>query len=238
MSLLETTVGQLVAEEPSRGPILERLGIDYCCGGKRTLAEASAAQKLDPQAVLAALQAGADAPGPVEKNWSQAALTELADHIEATHHAYLRAELPKLSERGEQVLRVHGANHPELAEVRDVFQALRAELEAHMEKEEFILFPMIRDLEAGQGHVFHCGSLRNPIGVMEAEHEAAAEALAKLRRLTADYTPPGDACSSFRSLLAGLAAFDADLHQHVHKENNILFPRAIAAEQAALGAAG
>jgi regulator of cell morphogenesis and NO signaling len=166
-----------------------------------------------------------------QRDWSRASLTELADHIESEHHSYLRKELPRLSSMIETLVEAHGGRHSELLRCREVFGALRRELEPHMAKEEQILFPMIRELEALSSLPdFHCGSLRNPIRVMESEHDDAALALSRLRELTADYTPPDDVCNTHRAALAGLAELEADLQRHIHKESNILFPRALAEE--------
>ena len=227
------TLAELVADRPGRARVLEQLGLDYCCGGKQPLAEACAQKGLDTQTVQAALTEADDrSVVAAEQNWSQATLTELIEHILATHHAFLRRELPRLSELLTKVVDVHGPRHPELAECRTQFQALREELESHMEKEECILFPTIQDLEATRSlDSVHCGSVRNPIRVMEMEHENAGAALTRLRELTGGYAPPADACGSYRALLSGLSDLEADLHQHIHKENNILFPRAVRLEE-------
>jgi regulator of cell morphogenesis and NO signaling len=132
----------------------------------------------------------------------------------------------------------HGERHPNLVALHQVYHAFRCELESHMFKEERILFPMIREIEqAGGPTQSHCGSVRNPIRVMEHEHNDAGQALARMRELTDNYTPPADACATFRAFYAGLSELEADMHQHVHKENNILFPRAAAMESGATNAA-
>ncbi len=227
------SVGQYVVERPSRARVFERLGIDYCCGGKEPLARACEKKGLNPRMVLEAIERGDAQPSVAEQpDWSRAPLTELADHIESEHHSYMREELPRLSSLIERLVEAHGERHPELLGCREVFDSLRRELEPHMAKEEQILFPMIRELEASATlPKFHCGSLRNPIRAMEREHDGAARALSRLRELTGDYTPPGDACNTYRAAFAGLVELEADLHRHIHKENNILFPRAIAAEE-------
>jgi regulator of cell morphogenesis and NO signaling len=230
----QTTVGQLVVERPARARVFEKFGIDYCCGGKKPLLSVCQEKGLNADDVLGALNV-ADGAGPsgTEQDWGRATLMELADHIVATHHAYLKAELPRLDHLTERVTRVHGAKHPELEKVRGTFLALKAELEQHMMKEEMILFPLCRQLEAADGPVeSHCGSVANPIRVMMLEHDDAGAALATMRTLTGDYVPPEDACNTYRAMLSGLAELEADMHQHVHKENNILFPRAVEREQA------
>ncbi len=229
---LTTSVGQYVVERPSRARLFEQLGIDYCCGGREPLASACEKKGLDPRMVLDAIERE-DAKSPVgePRDWSRASLTELADHIESEHHSTLREELPRLSSMIERLVEAQGRRHSELLRCREVFGSLRRELESHMAKEEQILFPMIRDLEASATLPdFHCGSLRNPIRVMEHEHDDVALALSRLRELTANYTPPDDACNTYRAAFAGLAELEADLHRHIHKENNILFPRAVAEE--------
>lgn len=228
-----TTVGQIVADHPALARVFERLGIDYCCGGKKTLREAAAARGLDPNTLVATLTAAAsdgDAPASDPASMS---LTALADHIEQTHHAYLRRELPRLETLAQKVAAVHGQGHAELLELRQVLAAFIAEIASHMAKEEQILFPIIRRIEAAEGPVVnHCGTIANPIRVMEMEHASAGDALGQMRQLTTGFTPPADACNSWRVLLDGLRQLEADMHQHVHKENNILFPRALEAESA------
>ena len=223
-----TTVGQLVAERPSRARVFERFGLDYCCGGKQALGDACAAQGLETQRVSAALrEADQQRAAPDETDWTHATLSELIANILDQHHAYLRRELPRLTEIAAKVHSVHGERHPELAEVRQTYDGLRAELEAHMLKEEQILFPLIQAMESLQTvEAAHCGSVRNPIRVMEHEHDSAGAALAQMRRLTNDFRMPEDGCNTYRAMLDGLAELEADLHQHIHKENNILFPRA------------
>ncbi len=229
---LTTSVGQYVVERPTRARVFERLGIDYCCGGKEPLGRACKKRGLNTRVVLEALEReDAKSSAAEDRDWSRVPLAELADHIESEHHSYLREELPRLSSMIEKLVKVHGRRHPELLRCRDVFDSLRRELEPHMAKEEQVLFPMIRDLEVSAILPdFHCGSLRNPIRVMEHEHDDAALALSRLRELTGDYTPPDDACNTYRATLAGLAELEADLHRHIHEENNILFPRSVAEE--------
>lgn len=159
-------------------------------------------------------------------------LSELADHIEQTHHVYLRSEFPRLDEVTQKVASVHGDKDPRLHQVRDTFLALAGELSNHMMKEEQILFPMLRQLAASdETPRFHCGMLANPIGQMEMEHEQADSALVRLRELTDGFAIPDWACNSYRDLLDALEHFEQDLHEHIHKENNVLFPRALEMEQ-------
>ena len=159
-------------------------------------------------------------------------LSELTDHIEQTHHVYLRSELSRLDEVTEEVASAHGEKDPRLHRVRDTFLALAAELSNHMMKEELILFPMVRQLDASdEVPMFHCGTLANPIRQMEMEHDQAGSALERLRELTDGFTAPEWAGNTYRALLDALTDLERDLHQHIHKENDVLFPRALEMEQ-------
>ena len=232
------TVGQMVVERPQRSRVFDRLHIDYCCGGKRTLEEACTKRGLDLKAVIAELEAF-DAEAETQPDAVRPAnltMTELADDIERTHHAYLREELPRLGNLVKKVSAVHGQAHPWLTGLTSVYAELVAELEPHMLKEEQILFPMIRELDqAATAPSFHCGSVGNPIKMMEMEHQNAGAALDRIREMTTDYEIPEGACNSFRAMLSGLEHLEADLHLHIHKENEILFPKASEME-AKLGA--
>jgi regulator of cell morphogenesis and NO signaling len=231
-----TTVGELVRQRPARSRVFEQFKIDYCCGGKTPLEEACAAKGLDTDEVLRSLLLIGHAETPADPD--SMGLTELADHIEKTHHAYLRAELPRLDFMTRKVAAVHAESEPRLNDIRTVFAACKEELESHMLKEEQILFPMIRQLEAADAPVaFHCGTLANPIRMMEHEHDSAGDALELLRQLTDDYTPPSWACNTYRAMVDALGAFERDMHQHVHKENNILFPKALRLETERQGGA-
>lgn len=189
------------------------------------------ARGLDPAtgaAMLKALASGGNVPADEGLDVAGLSLSALADHIEQTHHAYVRAELPRLVEMAARVTRKHAWRDRRLPEVLATVEALAAELFSHLEKEERILFPLVRQIDAGAAADAHGGSIANPIRQMESEHDHAGRALASLRALTDDFRPDEAACNTQRALLAGLEAFEADLHRHVHKENNILFPRAMA----------
>ncbi len=227
------TIGDLVAAQPLLARVFERLGIDYCCGGKRTLAAACAAKGLDVNSVMPVLAAAAELTSEAAPEVDAAAmsLTALADHIEHTHHAYVKMELPELVEKADRVATKHAWRDRRLPEIAATVRELANEMFHHMLKEEQILFPLVRALDRGEGGASaHCGSIANPIRVMEAEHDSAGGAIARLRELTDGFAPKPDDCNTHRALLAGLAQFEADLHRHVHKENNVLFPRALALE--------
>ncbi|HET8547001.1 MAG TPA: iron-sulfur cluster repair di-iron protein [Bryobacteraceae bacterium] len=220
MAITNTTVAEIAAESLAAVRVFERLGIDYCCGGKRPLDEVCSEKGLSADAVRSELDAAMAASAPGTCDWATAPLRDLIDHIVGTHHEYLRRELPALAARVEKVHRVYtGRNLAEgLPGLPETFGALRTELEAHMAKEEVILFPMIA---AGIPHI------AKPIRVMEFEHESAGDALARIRQITRDHSVPDYACVTYRAMLAGLKELETDLHLHIHLENNILFPRAL-----------
>lgn len=224
-----TSLGDLVTAHPELARQLERLGLDYCCGGARSLAAACTERGLDAPAVAGQL---ADAiTGGGAEDWSTMGAAELVDHLEVTHHRYLHEELPRLSALVAKIVTVHGERHPELTAIAACYEEIRADLEPHLMKEERILFPMIRELAVATGPTsFHCGSLRNPISVMLSEHDAVGALLARLRHLTGDYVPPADGCASYLACFAGLAELEADTHLHIHKENNLLFPQVVRLE--------
>jgi len=217
---MDTTVGELAAEHPLATRVLARHKIDYCCGGGRPLGEVCARRGLDPEALLKEISGELGAGDLTERRWDVAPLSDLIEHILITYHRPLAEELPRLEEMARKVVRVHGNKDPEMfAELLSVYRGLKAELEQHMTKEEQVLFPMIKE---GHGDMAVA-----PISVMEAEHLSAGNALRRLRELTHDYELPGGACNTWRALWHGLAALEASLHEHIHLENNILFPRAL-----------
>lgn len=224
---IETTVGELVRAVPARARVFEKLGIDYCCGGKKPLAETCAAKGLDPAAVLEMLEASDAAPDPGLADADAMGLSALCDHIETAHHAWLREELPRLDFMTRKVAAVHGGEEPRLTRIREVFAAFAPELLGHVIEEEDAVFPRIRKLEtdpSGDGR----GELRAVLDRLEGDHWRTSAALADFRELTDGYAPPEWACNTFRALYDGLARLERDTHRHIHKENNVLFPRALA----------
>ncbi|MCO8121012.1 iron-sulfur cluster repair di-iron protein [Stieleria sp. TO1_6] len=230
---IQTTVGDLVREVPSRARVFESMKIDYCCGGKIRLADACAKKQIDPTRVVDQLQAcdsKLNEEGAVDAD--SMSLTELADHIESTHHGFLEEELPRLDFMTNKVARVHGEHEPRLLQTREAFVALKNELEPHMMKEEQILFPLIRQLEASADNpAYDFASVVNPIRQMEHEHDQAGDALMILNESTDGYTAPQWACNTYRAMLDSLAQLERDMHQHIHKENNVLFPKALQLEK-------
>jgi regulator of cell morphogenesis and NO signaling len=234
----ESTVGDVVARHPETLPVFERLGIDYCCGGGRRLDEAASASGLGWQEVSAQIGAAlaAAAGAPAQPSWADAPLTDLLGHIVDRYHGRLRELLPMLSQMAGKVINAHGDRHPEVHEVASTFTGLRNELESHMMKEEHVLFPFIEQLESGLGHRHPMlGHISSPIAMMEQEHDSAGAALAALRTATSSYTAPPDGCTTFKGYYDQLAVLERELHEHIHLENNILFPRAVALEARVMG---
>jgi len=228
-----TAVRDLVLEKPASARVFESFGIDYCCGGAQTLAEACKAASRPMEEVIATLEKCE--PAASERDWRNAPLAELAQYIVDAHHTFTQAEITRLTGLIAKVIAVHGGNHPELLRVQLTFAGLSEELREHMRKEEELLFPYIAQMEEAARTrrrppepMF--GTVQNPVAVMIMEHEGAALALERIREATTDYLLPSDGCASYKALYQSLPAFAADLHQHIHLENNILFPRAIELE--------
>ena len=234
---LEKTVRELALEKPGAARVFETLGIDYCCGGKQTLEQACRTASVPVDKVMDALEMAQHSGNATanQTNWQAAPLADLIAHIESTHHQYTRQEIARLGPLFDKVCSVHGNNHPELFALRATFQGLAGELTTHLMKEEMVLFPYIERME--ESILQHepilpppFGTVQNPVAMMEHEHDSAGNALRTLRATSNGYTTPPDGCVSFQTLYKTLAEFEADLHQHIHLENNILFPRAIALE--------
>jgi len=221
--LPDRTVGELVAERPGRSRVFQSFKIDFCCQGGKTLRQACDGKGVPLDRVIEQLEAGAADGAPEAANPAGLAPAALADYIEQKHHGFLRGELPRLFAMSQRVARVHGGHTPSLVEVFDTFSGLQQELESHIMKEEQILFPAIRSIASGHPAPM---PLDGPITCMIHEHDDAGAALAKLRELTNGFTPPPEACNTYRALFAGLADLEADLHTHIHLENAVLFPAA------------
>lgn len=234
--LRKMTVGELVAENPASAIVFERHGIDYCCGGKLKLVDACQNKNVSFEKLSQELLSHNKDHVCTDTDWSKATLRELVDHIVQTYHLPLRDQLERIQGLSSKVASIHGERHPEMKEVASVFENFKAQLELHMQKEEIILFPAILRTESGdQPQLFGCGGgIENPIKVMFQEHDDAGDALKKMRALTADYCAPEDACNTFRVLLNALQDLEREMHHHVHKENNILFPRALAISHSSL----
>ena len=227
----DTTVGEIVRAFPARSRVFENLGIDYCCGGKKPLREVCQSRGLDPATVVAMLSALDSEPETSQTDPDTITLSELCDHIERVHHGYLREELPRLDFMTHKVAAVHGDSEPRLIEVRRVFENFNAKITCHTQEEDESVFPAIRKLEKA-GDTSLASSLAEDFEKLEAEHEKTGAALRQFKALTDDYTPPDWGCNTLRALYDGLARLEKDMHQHVHEENNVLFPKAIAMARA------
>ena len=235
----EKTVRELAVENPAATRILEKLGIDYCCGGNQSLDDACRAANLPLDQVLDSLEMAEQTARSAQRfhDWPREPLADLIAYINGTHHKYTREEIARLGPLFVKVCSVHGQSHPELVQIRAIFAGLSQELTMHMMKEEMVLFPYIVRMEESviQNEPIvppPFGSVKNPVSMMEHEHDSAGAALRAMRQASSSYSAPPDACISYQTLYKALAQFEADLHQHIHLENNILFPRAIAMEQA------
>jgi regulator of cell morphogenesis and NO signaling len=240
MSFTDTTrVREIVTANPGAKRVLEAAGIDYCCGGDKSLHDACMHTGVSSEEILKRLEENRKKAGPEEANWAAAALSTLTQHIREKHHQYVRDAIPRVRALAAKVKAKHAANHPELAGIEEQFLDLSQELLMHMQKEEQILFPYIETLErsaSGEGahELPFFQTVRNPVQMMMHEHDSAGEALRAMRKLSSAYQAPADGCESYHELYRLLEEFEADLHTHIHLENNILFPRAVELEAAVL----
>jgi len=226
------TLAQIVNNNHQAASVFEKYHLDFCCKGKRSLEQACSEQQLSISKVTEDLENvfTKDSNRPVD--FEKMNLTQLADYIVQTHHAYVKNEMPQIYAYLQKISSKHGDRHPELYKIFQAFAAIKEEMEGHMKKEELILFPRIKEMEKLANNEtanlqLNLGYLQSPIQVMEQEHDHAGGLLNDIRILSQDYTAPQDACTTYRLSFAALNAFELDLHQHVHLENNILFPKAI-----------
>lgn len=231
------TVRDIALHQPTAIRVFEHLGIDYCCGGDQTLASACAAIHLDTHAVLLALEFAAGRPSLPMPDWAKASLELLCAHIIVKHHAFARREIPRLLELSASVLARHVAAHPELAAIHTTLTRLEVAINDHLAKEESVLFPYIvaleRSLTSPNLEPVSCyGFLPDPVAVLSHDHEEAAILLSHIRQLSHNFTPPAGVCLTYRIFYTGLQDLEHDLLQHMHLENNILFPRAVKLESA------
>ena len=241
MIAAQSTLRSIALDQPATIRVFERLHLDYCCGGNRPLSEACAQKGLDVEAVLTSLAEATSANVPAPKDFSQAAPSELIRHIVKTHHDYIRNELPRLLPMAQRVTAKHGPSHPEAGQIERQLIQLAEELLLHLQKEEIVLFPYIEKLEqrhngSAQAPEACFASVESPIRMMMHEHESAGALMEEMRAATGGFTPWNGACPTTVGLYDGLDAFERDLHRHVHLENNVLFPAAIALEQEVLAA--
>jgi regulator of cell morphogenesis and NO signaling len=227
MTITENSlIADIAADIPASVRVFQRHGVDFCCGGRRPLAVACEELGLSVAEVTRELEVASAAPAVTDRDWNTASFHDLTAHIVAAYHEPLREEMPRLETMAARVATVHGQKAPRLlARIEAIVGELSADLNEHMRKEELVLFPAIRNLERGAAAKM---ALDAPIRMMEWDHDRAGELLGELRSLTCDYVPPYWACATVRALYQGLAELEAGMHVHVHLENNILFPRALA----------
>ena len=236
----DETLGQIAAKDVRKAEVFKKYGLDFCCGGKKTITEACAEKGLDITKIKNELEQVDTIPAGAFLPYNDWNLDFLADYIVNTHHSYVKKMLPEMLTYASKVARVHGGQHPELLSICKLVDEINAELTVHMEKEEKVLFPYIKALAAAVNggenvQAPHFGTIQNPIAVMETEHELVGRNLEEIRHLSNNYALPDDACGSYGLLYKMLAEFENDLHTHVHLENNILFPKALSMEEAMKG---
>lgn len=230
--LLSKSLAQIVNNDHRAASVFEKYNLDFCCKGKRTLAQACTESELMIENVVAELEnINETGKASTSTPYNEMSLTQLSNHIVETHHNYVKKEMPAILGYLQKVTSKHSERHPELKKIFQLFAAVKEEMEHHMQKEELVLFPRIKDIEhqlkEGKEIVINSTYLLSPINMMEQEHDHAGSMLAEIRKLTAGYNPPADACTTYRLCYASLHAFELDLHHHVHLENNMLFPRAL-----------
>ena len=233
----ESKMKDIALSNPAARQVLEDAGLDYCCGGGQSLHDACLHTDVPAEEILKRLRENSKDVSPDEANWTSAPLSDLTRHIRERHHRYVREAIARVQTLLDKVVTKHGENHPEITDIQKLFTEVGREMIMHMQKEEQILFPYIDALEKaasthGSMEPPFFQTVRNPIHTMMKEHESAGELVKQIRKVSSEYKAPADACTSYKALYQDLQAFEADLHQHVHLENNILFPRAVEMEAA------
>lgn len=236
IDLVDKKIGEIVAEDFRTAAVFSKNRMDFCCGGHKTIKEVCENKKINAAVLTQELTQILESKTDNSIDFQSWPLDLLASYIEKTHHRYVAEKTPVLLQFLDKLCQVHGERHPELFEINRLFTACAAALHEHMQKEELILFPFIEIMVSAKNHGKSLdnpqfGTVNNPISMMIHEHEAEGERLTKIAILTEGYNPPADACNTFRVTYAMLEEFEQDLHKHIHLENNILFPKAIALEK-------
>lgn len=231
-ALMTKSLAQIVNSNHRAAAVFEKHHLDFCCKGKRSLQQACTESAVAVETILFELEeTELNHSDKVVINYTNLSLSQLADNILAKHHTYVKKEMPVIAQYLQKVASKHGDRHPEMRKVFEIFTAVKEEMDLHMQKEEGVLFPRIKELEkqilSGSKIQLNITYLKSPISLMEQEHDHAGSAMAEIRQLTGNYKLPDDACTTYRLSFAALEAFELDLHQHVHLENNILFPKAL-----------
>ncbi|HEX8014701.1 MAG TPA: iron-sulfur cluster repair di-iron protein [Flavobacterium sp.] len=235
-TLEQITIGEYVAKDFRTAALFSKYGIDFCCNGNRSIEEACQKKAVSPDVLLQEIEAVLSSKSDSGIDYNAWPIDLLADYIEKTHHRYVSEKTPVLLQFLDKLSRVHGANHPELLEINELFKGCAGELAQHMKKEELILFPFIKKMvHATISDILieqpYFGTVENPIAVMMKEHDNEGVRFRKIAELTSNYTPPSDACNTYKVTFAMLEEFEQDLHKHIHLENNILFPKAVKLEK-------
>ena len=233
-------IGELVAQDYRTASVFKKYGIDFCCQGNRTIQDACVKKNIDTKSVLSDLSGVVQEQSQAATDYKSWPLDLLADYIEKKHHRYVEQKTLEIKPYLDKICKVHGEHHPELFEIQQHFNATAGELAAHMKKEEFILFPFVRKMAKAKQEGLkidapHFGKVENPIQMMMDEHSAEGDRFSKIEGLSNNYTPPQDACNTYRVTYALLKEFEQDLHLHIHLENNILFPKSIELEKELAG---
>lgn len=228
----ETRVREIALFDTRARRVLEDAGVDYCCGGSKSLRDACLEADVPADEIVDRLRKSRELTSPTDAAWNSAPLGELTRHIRDRHHQYVRESIPRVRALLAKVREKHGAKHLQIEEIERLFGVVAREMTAHMQKEEQVLFPYIEALERsanGEGPIEppFFRTVRNPIQMMMKEHAAAGDMVQQIRKASTNYTPPADACTSFQAAFQELREFEEDLHLHVHLENNVLFPRAV-----------
>jgi len=238
-NITSRTIRDIALELPQTTRIFESFKIDYCCGGRKMFTEACVNAGADPDAVLEAIESTFNSAADTDADrFVSLSLTALIEHIQGKHHVYTHYELENLRPLMAKVADRHGENHPELLKLRELFNALADDLSLHLYKEENILFPYILDLETASVNHLSArmppfGTVQHPVAMMMSEHDTAGDILREMRQISNDYELPEGACPSYSGLFNRFVALEQDLHQHIHLENNLLFPRAVELERQA-----
>lgn len=228
---MEKTVGQIVADDYRSAPVFEKFGIDFCCTGNRSIEEACKQNNVDSKELTKALETALAETTPPTTDFKSWPLDLLADYIEKRHHRYVEERIPIIKQNLDKLVQVHGAKHPELLKINELFIASAGEFAMHMKKEELMLFPFIRKMVRAKKNNEplaepRFGTVKNPIQTMMREHDNEGESFRQIEALSNNYTPPADGCNTYKVTFALLKEFQGDLHMHIHLENNILFPKA------------
>ena len=229
--IMKRTIGQIVADDYRSASVFEKFGIDFCCNGNRSIEEACEQKKVDSGVLTKALETALTETTTVTTDYKSWPLDLLADYIEKKHHRYVEERIPVIKQYLDKIVKVHGAKHPELLKINELFIASAGEFTMHMKKEELMLFPYIRKMIRAQKNNVtldapRFGTVKNPIQTMMHEHDNEGESFRQIQELSNNYTPPEDGCNTYKVTFALLKEFQDDLHVHIHLENNILFPKA------------